>query len=233
MRQAGLRSSQLMLAFDFSKSNVWSGLQTYRRSLHDTAQETPYEKVCRLMLPVIANFDDDGVIPALRFGCRDTKDRTVAPLSPLAHTPECKGLGEVLRQYREAVNLVRLSGPTTLAPVIRYAIQVVRLSHEYHILLILTDGDPVSASLDVDAVVEASNYPISIIVVGLGDGPFPVFESFDEHIPHRRFDNFQFVNFSALEREYHSSDRADLILAIRLFEEIPMQYQKICEHGLL
>lgn len=233
LREASMESSQIILAFDFSKSNEWSGEKTYQRSLHDITQETPYEKVCRLLIPVITSFDSDSIIPAIRFGCSVSKDQIVCPLNPYSKSPECQGFAEVLHNYREAVKMVKLSGPTSLSPVVRYAINIVKKTREYHILIILTDDDPVSSVADADTVAEASNYPLSIVAVGLGDGPFKILQSFDTQYYNRRFDNFHFVNFTELETKFIHSNRPDLLLATELFVEIPKQYQIIRKLGLL
>jgi hypothetical protein len=82
-----------------------------------------------------------------------------------------------------------LAGPTSFAPIIYQALEIVKQANSYHILLIIADGQVTSEADTVRAIVDASSYPLSIVVVGVGDGPFDMMEEFDDGLPQRRFDN--------------------------------------------
>merc|ERR1712137_887664 len=116
----------------------------------------------------------------------------------------CNGLTGCIQRYRQIVHSVSLSGPTSFAPLIRQAIRVVRDTLEYHILLIVADGQVSMGSLKatIDAIVEATYYPLSIVMVGVGDGPWETMSHFDDSLPDRQFDNFQFVQFHSIFTKY-------------------------------
>ena len=61
----------------------------------------------------------------------------------------------------------------------------------------ILSGFPFSSS--PEAIVEASKYPMSIICIGIGDGPWEAMQDFDDKLPAREFDNVRhaFVVFAS------------------------------------
>ena len=82
---AGLESSNLIVAMDFTKSNQWTGKRTFGgRSLHYLDPEVPdaknpYIQATEVIGRVLASFDDDNLIPVFGFGDSTTLDRSVFP----------------------------------------------------------------------------------------------------------------------------------------------------------
>jgi hypothetical protein len=62
----------------------------------------------------------------------------------------------------------------------------------------------------IAAIVEASSFPLSIVVVGVGDGEdgWRRMREFDDLVPARRFDNFQFLPFSSTMADAYTRIRA-------------------------
>lgn len=240
MRVNGLDKANLIIGIDFTASNEWQGRKSFGgRSLHTISIDpksnrihkwNPYQRVIRAIGESLENFDEDNLIPVYGFGDERTKDHSVFPL--MEESP-CNGVEEVLQRYTRAVASVALSGPTSYAPLIRKAIEIVKDTGKYHILLIIADGR-VENEQDVEtraAIVDACNYPLSIVLVGVGDGPWAMMHEYDDKLPQRSFDNFQFVEF--VEKKSWKSSRDFEEFAVQALMEIPDQYRAIKSLGLL
>ncbi|KAL3512681.1 hypothetical protein ACH5RR_025398 [Cinchona calisaya] len=246
LARAGLESSNLIVGIDFTKSNEWTGARSFhRRSLHHLGEEqNPYEQAISIIGRTLSQFDEDNLIPCFGFGDASTHDQEVFSFYP--DDRYCEGFEEVLSRYRELVPQLRLAGPTSFAPVIEMAITIVEQSGgQYHVLLIIADGQ-VTRSVDTDrgqlssqerktveAIVKASEYPLSIVLVGVGDGPWDMMREFDDNIPARVFDNFQFVNFTEIMSKNVDRSRKEAEFALSALMEIPSQYKATLELNIL
>ncbi|XP_073312895.1 E3 ubiquitin-protein ligase RGLG2-like [Primulina huaijiensis] len=243
---SGLESSNLIVAIDFTKSNEWTGKKSFNgKSLHHLGDDlNPYEHAISIIGRTLSTFDEDNLIPCFGFGDVTTHDRDVFSFYP-NHRP-CYGFEEALNRYRELVGDIKLAGPTSFGPIIETAIGIVDGSGgQYHVLLIIADGQ-VTRSVDTgvgqfspqessttDAIVKASMYPLSIIVVGVGDGPWDTMKEFDDNIPARAFDNIQFVNFTAIMSKNIPLAQREAEFALWALMEIPSQYKATLELQLL
>ncbi|WAR17439.1 CPNA2-like protein, partial [Mya arenaria] len=195
------------------------GKKTYSGlSLHDVqpSRSNPYQEV-----ETLEPFDDDGIIPAYGFGDRTVKDKGVFPLKK---NGDCDGFMEVLKVYTEVTPTIKLKGPTSFAPIIRKAVDIVKEKRKYHILVIVADGQVTNEKETIEAIVQASEFPLSIVVIGVGDGPWDMMKDFDDNLPARKFDNFQFVGFTKAKQGVRNPDVA---VALAALMEIPDQYMYI------
>jgi len=244
LTDSGLRESQLVIGIDFTKSNLETGdksfpwphakqkSHTWPRPLHDVEKKlemNPYEQAFTMIAETLSKFDADQLFPIYGFGDATTGSDYVFSFEP--YDRPCAGLEAAVKRYREIAKTVTLGGPTSFAPIIRQTIMKVRESAAYsvavfHVLLILADGQiSQSDKLDTEvAIAEASKYPISIICIGIGDGPWDTIEKYDEKLRTRRFDNFQFCNYNTVFQQYPFIKRKDAF-ATHCLQEVPDQYK--------
>ncbi|CAD5193205.1 unnamed protein product [Musa acuminata subsp. malaccensis] len=246
LAEAGLESSNLIVGIDFTKSNEWTGKVSFnRRCLHDIGNTpNPYEQAISIIGRTLSTFDEDNLIPCFGFGDASTHDQEVFSFYP--ENQPCNGFEEALGRYKELIPNVRLAGPTSFAPIIETAIGIVdNTGGQYHVLLIIADGQ-VTRSVDtqygqlspqerdtINAIVKASDYPLSIVLVGVGDGPWEMMREFDDNIPSRAFDNFQFVNFTEIMSRNIPASRKETEFALAALMEIPSQYKATIDLQLL
>ncbi|KAF8751012.1 hypothetical protein HU200_012309 [Digitaria exilis] len=246
LEHAGLESSNLIVEIDFTKSNEWTGRASFKnQSLHAMGNTpNPYEQAISIIGRTLARFDEDNLIPCFGFGDQTTHDQSVFSFYP--DNQPCDGFEQALARYRELVPQLKLAGPTSFAPIIETAIGIVDSSGgQYHVLLIIADGQ-VTRSIEtgngqlspqeretIDAIVKASDYPLSIVLVGVGDGPWDMMRQFDDNIPSRAFDNFQFVNFTQIMSRPIPTSKKEAEFALSALMEIPEQFKAAMSLQLL
>lgn len=231
-KKAGLEKCGLIIGVDYTASNEWQGRKSFNgQCLHKIIPGrvyNPYQKVISIIGQTLEPFDDDNIIPAYGFGDSVTLGDKVFPL--FRDQTMCRGFKDVLECYSNMASKLVLSGPTNFAPLIHQAIEIVKRKGTYHILIVIADGQVNEEELTIDAIIRASQYPLSIVVVGVGDGPWDLMEEFDNHLPSRTFDNFQFVNYHDVTSK---AKHPDANLALHVMMEIPLQYKTIKAMGYI
>ncbi|KAJ3163271.1 hypothetical protein HK101_000636 [Irineochytrium annulatum] len=190
---------------------------------------------------VLAEYDHDQKFPTMGFGFQ-----MAGASMDCAVLGESHGVDGILRCYHDTLNApgFQLWGPTLFAPVIRTATNAIRQelaadrTHtrqrptNYHILLILTDGQINDMDATRTAIVEASSLPLSIIIVGVGREDFSSMKILDgdNHrltAPGGRIaerDCVQFVAFAECEGDPFK-------VAAETLAEIPTQFMDYTKGG--
>lgn len=113
-------------------------------------------------------------------------DQNVSHCFPLTFDPKnpcVKGLNGIIDAYSKSFEKVKLYGPSYISPMIRMAtnaaVQNWEKSHAYTVLFIITDNEVMDIITAKDCVVEASDKPLSIIIIGIGKGDFYKLEELD------------------------------------------------------
>ena len=83
-----------------------------------------------------------------------------------------KFVDNIIKEYYACLNKITFSGPTNFTPIIKNIINEIKKENNkftYHVLMMLTDGKIDDFYDTVDALVEGSFLPLSVIIIGIGD----------------------------------------------------------------
>ncbi|CDP15833.1 unnamed protein product [Coffea canephora] len=222
-----------MVAVDFTASN---GIPHNSDSLHyidPSGHLNAYQQAIMEVGEVIQFYDSDRRFPAWGFGAR-TFDGSVSHCFNLNGIPTdsvVTGIEGIMAAYSSTLYNVTLSGPTLFGPVINKAAEIAGGSlsvnqNKYFILLIITDGVVSDIQETKNALVRASDLPLSILIVGVGGADFTQMEVLDADDGHRlesstgRVATRDIVQFVPM-REVH---RGEISVVQALLEELPGQF---------
>ena len=220
----------LVAAIDFTSSN---GDQREPDSLHYLgAEQNCYEKAILDVGSVVETYDHEQQIQAFGFGGiprhlgLDTVNHCFA-LNGNPSEPEINGTKGVRETYKRNLQYIEFGGPTLFAPLLTAFLD--HVSHQedenkYHILMILTDGTIHDMAMTRSLIVQLSVYPVSIIIIGVGDANFDAMVELDsdDGILRDDFGNASLrdiVQFVEYNKAIQSGNFAEQVL-----EEVPDQF---------
>ena len=136
-------------------------------------------------MEIVEDYDSDGLMPVLGFGARLPPDGKVSHeffVNGHPTNPYCEKTEGVLAAYKACLSRIQLFGPTNFTPTINHVSNIAQnfiSGSHYFILLIITDGIITDMNETKEAIVAAAEYPMSIIIVGVGDANFDAMEELD------------------------------------------------------
>lgn len=169
------------VAVDFTASN---GNPLQPTSLHFLNRDSPnkYVQALTAIGQICEDYDSDKMMPAYGFGAKIRGHVYHDFHLNQRDDPNCRGIAGVLEAYENFLPTAELYGPTNFSPVINLVTQTAiseKTRKKYHILLILTDGVITDIDQTKNAIIKASLYPISIIIVGIGSADFSAMDELD------------------------------------------------------
>ena len=231
----------LEIGIDYTKSNI-----NRNEPLHfiSDKEETDYEKAIKSCGEIIALYDYDKKYPVYGFGAILNENEEEANHCfniNFKDDPNIIGINSIIDFYKESLKKVEFSGPTNFSPIIKKVIKSINddlknkpEENHYYILMILTDGIITDMEDTIDNIVKASNLPLSIIIIGIGDSDFSGMEILDgDEIQledskgkKRERDIVQFVEFNRFKNKNGINDNYENELAQEVLKEIPRQIEE-------
>ena len=162
----------LSIAIDFTGSN---GDPIYENSLHYISNGfiNNYEKAMRESIKIISMYNKGNKYNVYGFGAQlNGEFKDVFNING-TDDENIIGIENIISKYKETINSVYFAWPTFFAPVIKEITRKVEINYvnnfNYNILLIISDGCIHDNTEMIDNIIEASKFPISFIIIGVGD----------------------------------------------------------------
>jgi hypothetical protein len=218
----------LSIGIDFTRSN---GVLNDPNSLHRIipGNFNDYEQAISSCGLIMAFYDYDQLFPVYGFGAIIDNTNQVNNCFNInfQQNPEIHTIDNVIEEYHKCLRKINLWGPTYFSPIIKKEIELINRENNpliYHVLMILTDGVIDDFKETIDAIIEASFLPFSLIIIGIGNADFTNMVILDgDNVPlissngvKRLRDVVQFVPFN----KYRNNNEE---LTKQVLEEIPRQ----------
>jgi hypothetical protein len=223
----------LGIGIDFTRSNE---VPTELDSLHNISKGIPnnYEKIILSLGKILSQYNPSKNFPVFGFGAFIGQKSNHCFNINFEINPNINTIEKVIEEYHKCLDKIEFSGPTNVYPVLNRFVNKVKednIINNYNVFLLLTDGLIDDMNNAIDVLIESSNYPISVIIVGIGDANFSNMDFLDADDARlvdrngRKADR-DLVQFVPFEDFKNDGDK----LAEQVLEEVPRQVVEYYQH---
>ena len=125
-----------------------------------------YEMAMKGLVDVLSSYHhhhEQGEIIAHGFGAIDSKLTNTTSSTAIRNTEQ------LLQAYRHTLKKIQSNGPCTMLPLLKQIGKMARQSrNEFWMHLVITDRQPLDLNECIEEMINCSNYPMQIIVMGVG-----------------------------------------------------------------
>ena len=218
---------EMCIAIDFTGSNGDPRVPGTLHYMNPSGQLNDYEKAITAVGGILGRYDTNQRFATWGFGAK--QGGNIQHCFQVGSEAELHRISSVLEAYRNIFKSgLIMSGPTVFAEVIDMAAAKARSSFEsgsrvgrqvYTLLLILTDGEVSDINLTKHSLHSASDAPLSVVIVGMGNADFSsmnFLDNFQANAGGRYRDVCHFVEFNRYQNDKQALTRVTL-------QEIPEQ----------
>ena len=160
----------LSIAIDFTGSNG-SPDSTYSLHYIKNGFVNNYEKSIRACCDILSVYNKKDEYDVYGFGADVNGEFSNCFNINFNQNSKIRGVENIIKEYKNAVNAVYFSGGTYFSPVINSINEKINSSNKslnYNILMIISDGEVHDINTIIDRIIESSKLPLSIIIIGVG-----------------------------------------------------------------
>lgn len=240
-KSGALKDLGMMVFIDSSKANNWNGKKSFDgKNLHDfNHKQTPYQEAFKIVSHLMNhNKDNEAEYPVYSYGSTKADQYK----NNLDFAGICRNSAELDLIYQNIVDIPNQGEYGDINDAINESIRVVKDTSKYQVVVIFTCND-LEIYNDLAQLNESSLYPLSVVVIGVGDNDFHRlgsykkgdFESMGIHkkqisalgeTTKKNFDNFSFINLSSNKHIRITNLNAESLFYSG-FNNIPYQYKTL------
>lgn len=235
----GLEKLNIIFGIDYSNDDG--------NNLHQISQTreilNPFQYLIKIIGAVLEPFNEGSIIRMYGFGNKKKSEIDSSLFSFNQDGEPFYSIDGVLEKYSEMTPKIEPSNEKNFSPIIDEAINLVRRTGgKYHVLFILTNGQ-LNSWAEINetfaSIIDASNFALSIVLIGINKDCWKDIEKYDDQIPERKFVNFHFMNFDDVMTKFNTSkdnkritEKWDVAIALNALWKLPEQYSAIKVLGI-